>query len=367
MKKLLGLILIVFFLVGCSATSTVEKNSKDLTSKSDELGIERPLSEEAVPAFLQKELEPIEIIFVGDVMMEWSLKNTINTKGVDYPFQNVKEDIQKADYAVANLETAITTSNNSFGKQYNFKANPVKLEGLVNAGFDLVSLANNHTMDYREEGLLDTMKYLREYGIDFVGAGKNSEEAYASHTVVLNDQKVTFLAFSRVLPDVSWYATDTKPGIASGYQEERVIDIIEKEKVDTDYVLVYMHWGIERANRPENYQRDYARKMIDAGADAVIGAHPHVLQGFEFYDGKPIAYSLGNFLFPDYITGPTAETGLLSIIIEDEQVKMKFNPFYIDNDVIVDKGEEYRNRIYQYLQDISYDVLIEDGEIKPKN
>ena len=237
----------------------------------------------------------------------------------------------------------------------------------MNAGFDLVSLANNHTMDYREEGLLDTMKYLREYGIDFVGAGKNSEEAYASHTVVLNDQKVTFLAFSRVLPDVSWYATDTKPGIASGYQEERVIDIIEKEKVDTDYVLVYMHWGIERANRPENYQRDYARKMIDAGADAVIGAHPHVLQGFEFYDGKPIAYSLGNFLFPDYITGPTAETGLLSIIIEDEQVKMKFNPFYIDNDVIVDKGEEYRNRIYQYLQDISYDVLIEDGEIKPKN
>ncbi|MDE5413328.1 CapA family protein [Alkalihalobacterium chitinilyticum] len=365
MKKLIGL-MIVLVLVGCSAT-TVEKNSKDLTSKSEELGIERPLNEEAVPAFLQKELEPIEIIFVGDVMMEWSLKNTINTKGVDYPFQNVKEDIQKADYAVANLETAITTSNNSFGKQYNFKANPIKLEGLVNAGFDLVSLANNHTMDYREEGLLDTIKYLREYGIDFVGAGKNSEEAYASHTVVLNDQKVTFLAFSRVLPDVSWYATDTKPGIASGYQEERVIDIIEKEKVDTDYVLVYMHWGIERANRPENYQRDYARKMIDAGADAVIGAHPHVLQGFEFYDGKPIAYSLGNFLFPDYITGPTAETGLLSIIIEEEQVKMKFNPFYIDNDVIVDKGEDYRNRIYQYLEGISYDVFIEDGEIKPKN
>ncbi|WP_328703102.1 CapA family protein [Alkalihalobacterium elongatum] len=366
MKKILSLIL-VLFLVGCSEATTVEKSAKNLILKADEVLLEKPLDEEVVPAFLKKDLEPIEIIFVGDVMMDMSLKNTINTKGVDYPFQFVKEVIHKADYAVANLETAVTTTNNSFGKQFNFKANPKKLEGLVNAGFDLVSLANNHTMDYREEGLLDTIKYLREYGIDFVGAGKNSEEAYSSHTVVLNDQKITFLAFSRVLPDVSWYATDTKPGIASGYQEERVIEIIEKEKANTDYVLVYMHWGIERANRPENYQRDYARKMIDAGADAVIGAHPHVLQGFEFYDGKPIAYSLGNFLFPDYISGPTAETGLLSIIIEDEQVKMKFNPYYIDNDVIVDKGDEYRKRIYHYLEEISYDVVIEDGEIKSEN
>ncbi|OLO39424.1 capsular biosynthesis protein [Alkalihalophilus pseudofirmus] len=300
-------------------------------------------------------------------MMEMSLKNTINSKGVDYPFVHVKDDILQADYAVANLETAITTTNNSYSKQYNFKSNPKKLEGLVNAGFDLVSLANNHTLDYMEEGLLDTIKYLREYGIDYIGAGKNSEEAYASHEVLLNDQKVKFLAFSRVLPDVSWYATSDKPGIASGYQEERVIDIIEKEKENTDYLLVYMHWGIERASRPEPYQRDYAKKMIDVGADAIIGAHPHVLQGFEFYDGKPIAYSLGNFLFPDYITGPTAETGLLSIIIEDGEVKMKFSPFYIDNDVIVDKGDDYRKRMYKYLEGISYDISIEDGEIKPIN
>lgn len=118
-------------------------------------------------------------------------------------------------------------------------------------------------------------------------------------------------------------------------------------------------------NRPEAWQREFAKQMIDAGADAIIGSHVHVLQGFEYYKGKPIAYSIGNFLFPDYVTGPKADTGLLHLKLEEDQIEMSFQPFYIQKNQIVSKGSVYEDKQLAYLKSISYGVALEGQTIRP--
>ncbi len=294
--------------------------------------------------------EPIEIAFVGDVMMDGSIKDAIKKHGADYPFQHIKAEIEKSDYAVLNLETAVTTRTDKFKKDYNFKADPTSLKGITNAGFDMVSLGNNHAMDYKEEGLEDTIKHLKEYELEYIGAGLNEKEAYSSKTIEIKNKKIKFLGFSRVLPDISWYAGKNKPGIASGYQEDRVIRIIKEERKDCDYLFVYIHWGKESKEKPEDYQIKYAKKMIDAGADGIIGSHPHVLQGFEYYKDKPIAYSLGNFLFPSYVSGKKAETGILKLKIDETGIGMSFKPYLIKNNQITTLSKKEEDRILKELQ-----------------
>ncbi|WP_051556265.1 CapA family protein [Alkalihalobacterium bogoriense] len=302
------------------------------------LAYEKSFHEEKTITTLSKayvyEPGPITITFAGDLMMSGSIADTVATYGVHHPFVYVKEEIQQSDFAVVNLETAITERTESYPKSFHFKMPPHYVEGIKEAGFSLVSLANNHTMDYKEEGILDTINTLEKYELPYVGAGRNKEEAYSAHTVDLKGKTVSFLGFSRVLPSETWYAQEDKPGIASGYQIERMISIIEEEKKKADYVLVYIHWGVERKQTPESYQVHYGKSMIDAGADAIIGAHPHVLQPIEIYNDKPIAYSIGNFLFPSYVSGPTAETGLLHIQLEEEQVSVDWSPYKIENDQI---------------------------------
>ncbi|MCD8502722.1 MAG: CapA family protein [Bacillaceae bacterium] len=302
--------------------------------------------------------EPLEITiaFAGDVMMEASIDRAMQKHGFDYPFSQVREDIEKADYAIVNLETAVTNQTKSYDKQFNFKTGPESLVALKEAGFDMVSLANNHTMDYREEGLVDTINYLNEVGLAHVGAGRNKDEAFASHTIELKGKKISFLGFSRVLPSLNWYATDTKPGIASGYQLDQMIRTIEKEKKEVDYLFVYIHWGIERNQYPEHYQFEYARAMIDAGADGIIGAHPHVFQGLDYYNGKPIAYSLGNFLFPDHVRGLTAESGLLTLQIKEDEITMQLTPYHIANDQVSTLSEEAQEERLQQLEKLSFNV-----------
>lgn len=278
--------------------------------------------------------ETITIAFTGDLIMEGSIERAMKLHGIDYPFLQVKQEIQEADYAIVNLETAVTTRGKADDKQYKFRTGPHSLQALKQAGFDMVSLANNHTMDYGEEGLLDTIDYVKKAGLDFVGAGRNSQEAYAAHTVQIKGKELAILGFSRVLPNVNWYAGNSKPGIASGYQIDRMKKIIEDVKKEADYVFVYMHWGVERKQTPEPYQQKDAKAMIDAGADGIIGAHPHVIQELEYYKGKPIAYSIGNFFFPDYVNGLTAESCVLTFVIEGDDISMKYTPYVITNNQV---------------------------------
>ncbi|MDR6551308.1 CapA family protein [Paenibacillus qinlingensis] len=314
----------------------------------------------------QEEQEPLHIIFAGDAMFDWSVKDAISRNGPDYPFRHIQSDITQADFSFVNLETAVTLEDAKDTNQiYNFKSNPESLTGLKEAGFDMVSVANNHSMDFLQKGFLDTLTHLDKAGLLYVGGGLNAREAYQAKSVILKGKKVKFLAFSRFIPTGDWFAGPNKPGIAQAYDRKPVLDAITRERADADYVLVYLHWGVEMNNRPEPWQREFAKLMIDAGADAIIGSHVHVLQGFEYYKGKPIAYSIGNFLFPDYVTGPKADTGLLHLKLAEDQIQMSFQPFYIEKNQIVSKGTPYVDKQLAYLQSISYGVDLEGQHIRP--
>ncbi|NQX57723.1 CapA family protein [Paenibacillus qinlingensis] len=311
--------------------------------------------------------EPLHILYAGDAMFDWSVKEAINRYGPDYPFLHIQSDIEQADFSFVNLETAVTQENEKDTNQiYNFKSNPESLTGLKNAGFDMVSVANNHSMDFLQKGFLDTLTHLDTAGLLYVGGGLNAQEAYRAKSVNLKGKIVKFLAFSRFIPTGDWFAGKNKPGIAQAYDRKPVLDAIAREREGADYVLVYLHWGVEMNNRPEAWQREFAKQMIDAGADAIIGSHVHVLQGFEYYKGKPIAYSIGNFLFPDYVTGPKADTGLLHLKLDEEQIEMSFQPFYIEKNQIVSKGSVYVEKQLAYLTSISYGVALEGQTIRPE-
>jgi len=311
-------------------------------------------------ALSQFDSSPITITFGGDVLMEYSLVQSMKEQGADHPFEYVKPYFQNSDYTVINLETPITNASTEYPKQYNFKASPLLLEGLKTSGVDMVSLANNHTLDYGEQGLIDTLNALQDADIDKIGAGRNDEEAYSERIVELKGKKIAFLAFSKVLPAISWYAGKNKPGIASGYQVERAANIVEDVKQKADYVLVYYHWGDEKVNKPNRGQKKIAKSLIDHGADAIIGSHPHVLQGFDTYKGKPIAYSLGNFLFPDYVSGRTAETGILELQLKNDEIHTSFYPHILANNQITPLSDDLLSDQYRYLESISNDVAFDD-------
>jgi poly-gamma-glutamate capsule biosynthesis protein CapA/YwtB (metallophosphatase superfamily) len=315
----------------------------------------------------QERPAPLHILYAGDAMFDWSVKEAINRNGPDYPFVHIQSEIEQADYSFVNLETAVTLETEMDTNQiYNFKSNPESLTGLKNAGFDMVSVANNHSMDFLQKGFLDTLSHLDKAGLLYVGGGLNAQEAYQAKRVNLKGKTVKFLAFSRFIPTGDWFAGKNKPGIAQAYDRKPVLDAIVQESKDADYVLVYLHWGVEMNNRPEAWQREFAKQMIDAGADAIIGSHVHVLQGFEYYKSKPIAYSIGNFLFPDYVTGPKADTGLLHLKLDDEQIEMSFQPFYIEKNQIISKGSVYEEKQLAYLKSISYGVALEGQTIRPE-
>lgn len=146
----------------------------------------------------------IRITFAGDAMMDWSVKETVKQKGPEYPFVHIKEELSSSDLSVVNLETAITTEGEKVPKEYNFRSDPISLTGLKNAGFQLVSLANNHSFDYGQSGFTDTLKNLKKYELDYIGGGMNKQEAYAAKTYNIKGRRIKVLAFSRVLPDFSW-------------------------------------------------------------------------------------------------------------------------------------------------------------------
>jgi poly-gamma-glutamate capsule biosynthesis protein CapA/YwtB (metallophosphatase superfamily) len=171
------------------------------------------------------------------------------------------------------------------------------LPALKDAGFDVFTLANNHTLDYGWMGLQDTMDALDDHGLKHVGSGVDATEAYTPVYIESKGITVAYIAISRVLPEVSWKAAARHPGVADGYNPAGAEKAIGAAKKNADLVVVLVHWGIERAARPDKFQTSLGHRLVDAGADLVIGSHPHVLQGFEFYKNKWIAYSLGNFVF----------------------------------------------------------------------
>jgi len=310
---------------------------------------------------------PVRIVFAGDAMMDGSVKEAIRKNGPHFPFTQVRSEVQRADFAFMNLETSVTNRTRKDTNQiYNYSADPIALQGVKDAGFDLVSIANNHTMDFLQQGFSDTLANLDHYGLPYVGGGHNEAEAYAGKTFAIGGYRVKFMAVSRFLPTGEWFAGPNRAGIANAYEQYKVIQAVRREREGCDYLLLYIHWGVAGHHRPEPWQRQFAKEIIDAGADAVIGSHPHALQGFEYYRGKPIAYSIGNFLFPNYVRKAKAETGLLSLVLDRGRIGIQFSPYEIRDDQVIKLGKTAWDNRLRHLQTISYGVEREGNRFMPK-
>lgn len=246
------------------------------------------------------------IAFVGDVMLDDTPGRVVRS-GRD-PFAHVAHWLRDADVRVANLEAIVATTGQPVpGKPYTFRAHPRVLKPLARH-VDAVGLANNHAGDYGPVALADTLRRLDAAGIRRFGAGHTLAEAHEPLIVERNGLRVALLAYNEFMPR-SFEADVDQPGIAWSENEQVTRDIARARAVHrADLVIPFMHWGWEREPHTTVRQQQLARRMIDAGADAVVGGHPHVTQGADTYKGKPIIWSLGNFVF-DGFDFPPARTG----------------------------------------------------------
>jgi len=240
------------------------------------------------------------LVAVGDVLLDQLTSSQLRNYDVNYPLARIVDIISSGDLNFANLESPLSDRGERVDKKYAFCAPAYTAEVLTLGGFNAVSLANNHILDYGPEALLDTIALLKEKSINYAGAGANEEQARQGALMDINGVRVALLAYTRSAPAWEyplWAAGPDKPGTVFYMDEDKMIQDIARARARADIVIVSMHWGNEYTHTVNSTQRELGRLLVDNGADLILGHHPHAPQGIEFYKDKPIAYSLGNFLF----------------------------------------------------------------------
>lgn len=267
----------------------------------------------------------VVLLFAGDVYLSNYVLNAYDAAGgiAGVLDEGIRREIAGADIFMVNQEFPFTDrGQQAADKQFTFRIPPARVNILKEMDADIVTMANNHILDYGPDGITDSLAALDGAGIRHVGAGENLEQASRLEVIETDGMKIGFLGTSRVYMDASWAAGPSHPGVFSTYDPAAALKAIGQAKNQCDYLVVYVHWGVEKATEPQDYQRTMGRQYLDAGADLVVGSHPHVLQEIEYYGGKPIAHSLGNFVFGSSIP----ETELLKVVIKDGQAEVSTIP-----------------------------------------
>jgi len=276
----------------------------------------------------------IKLIFGGDIMLDNWIEHRY-LQGERGFTDSLSQILSCGDAVFANLESPFGRTGEKADKEYTFLVSPELVKILKHLNITGVSLANNHIMDYGMQALKSTIKTLRKYRIGYAGAGMNIRKAKKPFITKVKGKRIGFLSYSNTLP-VSFYASKNNAGTAPGYSGYIKYDIA-KLKNKVDIIIVTFHWGEELCDSVKSYQRTLAHLAIDAGADIVVGSHPHILQEIEGYKNGIIAYSLGNLLFSSYGRG---NGGLLVIDIQDNIKKIKLIPLITDP-----KITDFRTRI----------------------
>ena len=274
----------------------------------------------------------VSLAAVGDLMLDRSLGYRLTLGDVDVPFVDVADTLRAADLTVGNLESALGDVGEPVQKSYRFQAPPIAAESLARAGFDILSLANNHALDFGVEALQQGIGLLLAQEITPIGAGADRAAAHAPALHTVNGVRVAFLAYANVpvegrgFDTRSWEAGPDRAGLAWGDPEQIAADVAAARR-QADVVVVLLHSGIEYQAQPWSAQMAAAQAAVDAGTQLVIGHHAHILQGVQFAPTGVIAYGLGNFAFE--IDGPP-ETAILRVWLDEEGVKMlTFVPAFI--------------------------------------
>jgi hypothetical protein len=254
---------------------------------------------------------PVVLAAVGDINRGNGPGAVMALRGFRHPWRSVAPSLRAADVAFGNLECAVSTRGAPVPKEFNFRGPPAALRVMARfAGFDVLNLANNHAGDYGTAALLDTVKYVRRFGMTPVGAGRSLDAAAKPRIVERLGLRIAFVGFSNILPS-SFFAAPGRAGTQPATTQ--LIDAgVRRAGRTADVVIATFHWGVERATTEDARQRAFAASALQAGADAVIGAHPHVLQPIRRTGNRLVAYSLGNFVF-GAASSVTARTGILRL------------------------------------------------------
>lgn len=270
---------------------------------------------------------------VGDIMLDRGVDEMVKKRGdgdFRFPFFLVADYLKKADILFGNLESQISDkkgekAQKTGGTRVYFEADPRAIEGLVYAGFDVVSVANNHALDYSRGVFEDSLRRLEKAGIEYIGGGFNNKETFSVKIKEIKGTKIGFLAYTYPKFDgiyIPWKPTEKESGVAviEKKELEKIKKDIAEAKKEVDILIVSSHWGEEYSLQPNDEQIFFDKAFIDAGADLVIGHHPHTVQPLEKYKGGWIAYSLGNFVF-DMASEETKKGAILEVIIKNKKIK----------------------------------------------
>ena len=286
---------------------------------------------------LTKKEKIIWIGGVGDMMLQRGIEDTFFKKGVGPVFHDTLKPLQELDLLLGNLEGAVTTGDTQTPKSYNFRFRPESLSYLQEAGFDYLSITNNHCYDFGTTGFTDTLDHLKAKGIGTSGAGRSPDEAAEPWKTQIEHLSVSVLSFGAYPEERNGFngeiqaaVTSLRPGIL--WNTEETLQTISQAANPDSFDIIMVHGGHEWRSQPSDEQRNLCRQLVDSGVELVLGSHPHVLQGVEAYEGALIAYSLGNFLFNGMGEMPFAEESLiLSVGIYKNQIRyVRFIPVEID-------------------------------------
>ncbi len=294
-------------------------------------------------------------MFFGDLMLDRGMRPLLKNKGVDWPTKKIHRLFWGQDFNVANLESAVTSnpsvSINSRAKEkehFSFTSDPETTASFLKSNhINILSLANNHTDDFGEIGAQETENYLREASVDYFGSPLK-KDAYLVKEI--NNKKIAFIAYNRF----------------GGAGEESVAKSIKKAKSENDLVVLMAHWGTEYAFLPDEKQIFLARQFIDAGADLIIGSHPHVVQPVEIYKNKAVFYSLGNFVFDQNFSEEVKIRLALGIIYADNKLSFYLIPLYLERNgqLAIMQEEKRKNFLEKIAGSSKIDISVKNSIIK---
>lgn len=317
-----------YFLPGNSFVIEGGMNQNEKGAASGESGVAKNMEKDDIVA--EGDGGKVILAAVGDIMLARSVERQMIAKGDwKYPFLSTADITGGADIAFGNLETTILPGKTSANNSFFFRTDPKALEGLKFAGFDVLSLANNHIMNFGLDGLQSTLQNLDGAGIGHIGAGVSEKEIYAPVIKEVDGVKFGFLAYTYAKEQFS--KNGEVYGTAYADVDKMKEQVAELAK-SVDVAVVSMHMGEEYQTQSNAAQKNFARAAVDAGADLVVGHHPHVVETFEKYNGGYIIYSLGNFVFDQMWSEETRLGAIAKVTVENKKISdMEFVPIKIFN------------------------------------
>jgi len=351
---------IILFGKGSGQAGTEQsENSEAINNTQHEVITETTEETEDSEIILEPQIEDFTMFFTGDVMLQYC-KGIYAEKGINGLItEYIQQEMVNADMTVINNEFPFSTRGEKApDKQYTFRVEPSYVSALLDMGVDVASLANNHALDFGPDALIDTFTTLDDAGISYVGAGETKERAEEAIFVEAGGRKVGVLSASRVIPVVEWNIANCQPGLFCTYDSTRLVQRIKEIESQCDYVVVFVHWGLERKTYPEEYQRNLAKQYIDAGADLVVGNHSHVPQGIEYYNGVPIVYCLGNYIFNPNMTDTYA---LKAVWNAEGETVLQVIPVDTRDYLTGELKDGEAQAFYDYLEGISFGITIDEN------